>query len=82
MGQGGGAQQGHPGAPTDREEPHRHTKRGSHTRRDKGKHNRQGGGAQRGKRGNQNSGNREQEWSGWESVRMGDSDNKGDGLAS
>ena len=49
---------------------------------DKGKHSKQGGGAQQGRRGNQNSGNREPEWSGWESVRMGDSDNKGDGLAS
>ena len=29
-----------------------------------------------------NSGNREPEWSGWESVRMGGSDNKGDGSAS
>ena len=56
------------------EEQHRHTERGSHTR--------QRGGAQRGRRGNQNSGNREPEWSGWESVRMGGSDNKGDGLAS
>ena len=34
------------------------------------------------RRGNQNSGNREPEWSGWWSVRMGGSDNKGDGLAS
>ena len=33
-------------------------------------------------RGNQNSRNREPEWSGWQSVRMGGSDNKGDGLAS
>ena len=64
------------------EEQHRHTERGSHTRRDKGGHSRQGGGAQQGRRGNQNSGNREPEWSGWESVRMGGSDNKGDGLAS
>ena len=64
------------------EEQHRHTERGSHTRRDKGEHSRQGGGAQRGRRGNQNSGNREPEWRGWESVRMGGSDNKGDGLAS
>ena len=64
------------------EEQHRHTERGSHTRRDKGEHSRQGGGAQRGRRGNQHSGNREPEWRGWESVRMGDSDNKGDGLAS
>ena len=61
---------------------HRHTERWSHTRRDKGEHSRQGGGAQRGRRGNQNSGNRESEWRGWESVRMGGSDNKGDGLAS
>ena len=47
-----------------------------------GEVSRQGGGAQQGRRGNQNSGNREPEWSGWESVRMGGSDNKGDGLAS
>ena len=64
------------------EEQHRHTERGSHTRRDKGEHSRQGGGAQQGRRGNQNSGNREPEWSRWQSVRMGGSDNKGDGLAS
>ena len=64
------------------EEQHRHRECGSHTKRDKGGHSRQGGGAQRGRRGNQNSGNREPEWSGWESVRMGGSDNKGDGLAS
>ena len=64
------------------EEQHKHTERGSHTRRDKGEHSRQGGGAQQGRRGNQNSGNREPEWSGWESMRMGGSDNKGDGLAS
>ena len=64
------------------EEQHRHTERGSHTRRDKGEHSRQGGEAQQGRRGNQNSGNREPEWRGWESVRMGGSDNKGDGLAS
>ena len=64
------------------EEQHRHTERGSHTRRDKGEHSKQGGGAQQGRRGNQNRGNREPEWSGWESVRMGGSDNKGDGLAS
>ena len=63
------------------EEQHRHTEHGSHTRRDKGKHSRQGGGAQQGRRGNQNSGNREPEWRGWESVRMGGSDNKGDGRA-
>ena len=49
-------------------EQHRHTERGSHTRRDKGEHSKQGGGAQRGRRGNQNSGNREPEWRGWESV--------------
>ena len=61
---------------------HRHTERGSHTRRDKGGHSRQGGGAQQGGRGNWNSGNREPEWRGWQSVRMGGSDNKGDGLAS
>ena len=48
----------------------------------KGKHSRQGAGAQQGRRGNQNSGNREPEWRGWERVRMGGSDNKGDGLAS
>ena len=60
----------------------RYTEHGSHTRRDKDEHSRQGGGAQRGRRGNQNSGNREPEWSGWESVRMGGSDNKRDGLAS
>ena len=64
------------------EEQHRHTDRGSHTRRDEGEHSKQGGGAQQGRRGNQNSGNREPEWSGWQSVRMGGSDNKGDGLAS
>ena len=64
------------------EEQHRHTERGSHTRREKGGHSRQGGGAQQGGRGNWNSGNREPEWRGWQSVRMGGSDNKGDGLAS
>ena len=64
------------------EEQHRHTEHGSHTRRDKGEHSKQGGGAQQGRRGNQNRGNKEPEWSGWESVRMGGSDNKGDGLAS
>ena len=64
------------------EEQHRHTERGSHTKRDKGKHSRQGGGAQQGRRGNQNSGNREPEWRGWWSVRMGGSDNNRDGLAS
>ena len=64
------------------EEQHRHTERGTHTRRDKGEHSRQGGRAQQGRRGNQNSGNREPEWRGWESVHMGGSDNKGDGLAS
>ena len=51
-------------------------------RRDKGGHSRQGGGAQQGGRGNWNSGNREPEWSRWQSVRMGGSDDKGDGLAS
>ena len=50
------------------EEQHRHTERGSLTKRDKGGHSRQGGGAQQGRRGNQNSGNREPEWSGWWSV--------------
>ena len=60
------------------EEQHRHTERGSHTRRDEGEHSRQGG-AQQGKRGNQDKG---PEWRGWESVRMGGSDNKGDGLVS
>ena len=70
------------GATRQGEEQHRHTERRSHTRRDKGEHSRQGGGAQQGRRGNQNSGNREPEWSGWGSVRMGSSDNKGDGLAS
>ena len=58
-----------------------HRTRETH-RRDKGEHSRQGGGAQQGRRGNQNSGNREPEWRGWESVRMGGSNNKGDGLAS
>ena len=64
------------------QEQHRHTEHGSHTRRDKGEYSRQGGGAQQGRRGNQNSGNREPEWRGWESVHMGYSDDKGDGLAS
>ena len=64
------------------EEQHRHTGCGSHTRRDKGEHSQQGGGAQQGSRGNQNSRNREPEWSGWQSVRMGGSDSKEDGLAS
>ena len=64
------------------EEQHRHTKCGSHTKGDKGGHTRQGGGAQQGRRGYQNGGNREPEWSKWWSVRMGGSDNKGDGLAS
>ena len=50
--------------------------------RDKGGHTRQGGGAQQGRRGYQNGGNREPEWSKRWSVRMGGSDNKGDGLAS
>ena len=78
-----GCATGAPGSATRQgEEQHRHTERGSHTRRDKGEQSRQGGGAQQGRRGNQNSGNREPEWSGWWSVRMGGSDNKGDGLAS
>ena len=63
-------------------ERHRHTECGSSTRRDKGEHSKQGGGAQQSRRGNQNSRTREPEWSGWQSVRMGGSDNKGDGLAS
>ena len=61
------------------EEQHRHTGRGSRTRRDECEHSRQGGGAQQGRRGNQD---REPERRGWESVRMGGSDNKGDGPAS
>ena len=61
------------------EEQYRHTRRGSHTRRDEGEHGRQGRGAQQGRRGNQE---REPEWRGWESMRMGGGDNKGDGLAS
>ena len=61
------------------EEQHRHTGRGSHTRRDEGEHSRQGRGVQQGRRGNQD---REPEWRGWESMHMGGSDNKGDGLAS
>ena len=82
-GAGGWDRRGCAGAPTDiGEEQHRHTERGSHTGRDRGEHSKQGGGAQQGKRGNQNSGNREPEWSGWESVRMGGCDDKGDGLAS
>ena len=82
-GQAGGCAKGAPRS-TNRqgEEQHRHTECGSHTRRDKGEHSRQGGGAQQGRRGNQNSGNWEPEWRGWESVRMGGSDNGGDGLAS
>ena len=40
---------------------------------------RQGGGAQQGRRGNQD---KEPERRGWESMRMGGSDNKGDSLAS
>ena len=59
------------------EEQHRHTERGSHTKRDKGEHNRQGGGEQQGRRGKHSSGNREPEWSGWESVRMEGSDKRG-----
>ena len=61
------------------EEQHRHTGRWSHTRRDEGEHSRQAGGAQQGRRGNQD---REPERRAWESVRMGGSDNKGDGAAS
>ena len=61
------------------EEQHRYTERGRHTRRDKGEHSRQRGRAQQGRRGNQD---REPEWRAWESVRMGGSNNKGDGLAS
>ena len=61
------------------EEQHRHTRRGSHTKGDKGEHSRQEGGAQQGRKGNQD---REPEWREWWSVRMGGSDNKGDGLAS
>ena len=64
------------------EEQHRRTERGSHTKGDKGGHTRQGGGAQQGRRGYQNGGNREPECIEWWSVRMGGSDNKGDGLAS
>ena len=61
------------------EEQHRHTGRGSHTRRDECKHSRQGGVAQQGRRGTQD---REPEWRGGESVRIGGSDNKGNGPAS
>ena len=63
------------------EEQHSHTERGSHTRRDKGECSRQGGGGQRGRRGSQDSGNRPESRA-RESMRMGGSDNKGDGLAS
>ena len=70
-----GCAKGEPGSANRRgEEKHRHTGRGSHTRRDEGEHSRQGRGAQQGRRGNQD---REPEWRGWESVRMGGSDNKG-----
>ena len=65
---GGGATQAH----RTREPHHERQGRAQQTRR----------GAQQGRRGNQNSGNREPEWRGWESVRMGGRDNKGDGLAS
>ena len=41
-----------------------------------------GGGGQRGRGGNQDSGNRKPERRGWESMRMGGSNNTGDGLAS
>ena len=61
------------------EEKHIHTGHGSHTRRDKGEHSRHGREAQQGKRGNHD---REPEGRGWESGRMGGSDNKGDGFAS
>ena len=64
------------------EEQHSHTERGSHTRRDEGECSRQGGGGQRGRGGNQDSGNRKPERRGRESMRMGGSDNTGDGLAS
>ena len=77
--EGGGAPSS---ATRQREEQHRHTECGSHTKGDKGGHTRQGGGAQQGGRGYQNGGNREPEWSKWWSVRMGGSDNKVDGLAS
>ena len=63
-------------------EQHSHTERGSHTRRDEGECSRQGGGGQRGRGGSQDSGNREPEKRGWESMRMGSSDNTEDGLAS
>ena len=58
------------------------TERGSHTRRDEGECSRQGGGGQRGRGGNQDSGNRKPERRRWESMRMGGSDETGDGLAS
>ena len=77
-----GARKGHSGAPKDRGRSNTGTQNAGGTRRDKGEHSRQGRGAQQGRRGNQNSGNREPEWRGWESVRMGGSNNKGDGLAS
>ena len=64
------------------EEQHSHTECGSHTKRDGGECSRQRGGGQRGRGGNQNTGNREPERRRWESMRMGGSDNKGDGLAS
>ena len=77
------------------EEQHRHTERGSHTKRDKGEPSRQGGGPARQERQPEQREQgtrmermvervhgREPEWSGWWSVCMGGSDNKGDGLAS
>ena len=72
-----GAQKGHPGAPTDRGRSNTDTQNAGATP----------GGTRAGtadkeegcRSGNQD---REPEWRGWESVRMGGSDNKGDGLAS
>ena len=65
---GGGATQ-----PPRTREPHQEGQGRAHQTRRRGTASR---------RGNQNSGNREPEWSGWWSVRMGGSGNKGDGLAS
>ena len=73
---GGGAQKGHPGAPTDRGRSNTDTQDAGAT---PGGTRASTAGAQQGRRGNQD---REPEWRGWESVRMGGSDNKGDGLAS
>ena len=64
------------------EEQQSHKERGSHTRRDEGECSRQGGGGQRGRGGSQDGGNMEPESRGWETMRMGGCDNKGDGLAS